>query len=170
VDWHVDGSTVANAFGITERRVQQLCSKKPAFEVCKVGRGIYDFYKFAGAYAEYQRNIGESERGDGEDDFDPRRERARKDFEAADKLALENQQSRKELIKTADVVEFMAHVQVIYNTQFENFKGRLTSRLVTATNVPAADILAIVQPEIHLARDITAKELEDYGESLKDEN
>jgi hypothetical protein len=64
---HVDANIIAEVFGITDRRVQQLC-KKPEFENCKVGRGIYDFYKFAGAYAEYQRSIGQTEIRDGVDD------------------------------------------------------------------------------------------------------
>jgi len=164
--WYTNSSTIAECFGITKRRVEIL-ARTEKFKGCKIRHGTYDFYEFAKQYVDFVKKPNEVKKKEAPDTINPIYERARKDREMADKLALENQTTRQELIQTVDVAEFISALQVLYNTSFEGFKGRLITALINATLQKSEVILPIIQREIHYSRDLIAKKILDYANTLK---
>jgi phage terminase Nu1 subunit (DNA packaging protein) len=73
------------------------------------------------------------------EDLDPIQEKARKDKESADKLAMENAVRRGELAQRKDVVRFWSDCQAAARAKFMSIGSKLAPRLV---NIGDANIIA----------------------------
>lgn len=146
----VSGETVADALGVTRRRIDQLIQQGhlPATE-CRPKRGSYDFFKCTKYYIEFLKNEGAlSKAVDETSTIDPREERALLHQQQRIKLELENATTKRELLDANEVTTLLESLQTIYNNHIDALEGRLTGQITAATQTDASLIIGVVRPEL----------------------
>lgn len=143
----VNKTELAKILGVTQKTLTEWQAEDPPMPMTK-GKSTragntYDTAKVIAWMIE--RQIGKRLGSDGHDKLDAAYEKARKDKEAADKLALENRVRRGELLEAAEVLARYGQLVHAARTKLRSIGSKLAKRV---EGLPALKIRAEIDREI----------------------